>query len=141
MLVQNKFLDWYTMIKTAQALPIVYRICIMRRNPRKPVQAEIRPLYTNPKSEPQWLPILVGKEIPASVRVGTKVKFCLAYYAGCTDLKPWEKEVLLTLEVPENQISKIPTPQEDSFMGGEAVIDRPRLLKIESVEQARNNQT
>lgn len=111
---------------------IAWRCCIARRTQRG--ELEMKPLY--PTAEEQWTPLRVGMTIPGEVHVGTKAKFCLAYYgSGYTDV-PGEFEVLLTLRVPPGTI---PDPKDDAYMGGERIVSNPVVLKIETYQEACNN--
>jgi hypothetical protein len=119
--------------QSPKSLATVYRVCIARQNPQNPAITEFKSLYNpNPKSPETWTPIQVGQVLKGKWYVGTKVKFCMAYYSGASDLENGEKEILVTLNVPANLI---PSEAEDSYMGSEAVVENPMVIKIENVDE------
>lgn len=119
--------------QSPKSLATVYRVCIARQNPKNPAITEFRSLYNpNPRAPEQWTQIKVGQVLKGKWYVGTKIKFCMAYYTGVADVKENEREVLVTLKVPANLV---PSEAEDSYMGGEAVVDNPMVIKIENVDE------
>jgi len=123
--------------KIAEEMVDVYRICIARQNPRNPSITQFRSLYNPDYSKPtKWNPISVGSVLNGKWYVGTKAKFCLAYYSGNEDLKEEEREISVTLSVPS---SSVPS-KEESYMGGEAVVSNPLVVNIENVSDAINKE-
>jgi hypothetical protein len=120
-------INWYKIAQDYSNTTNVYRVCIMRKNPIDG-SMEVKSLY-----EPDLTtPISIGSPLVGSFYVGTKPEFCLSYYTGMSDLEEGETEVLLTLEVPS---SSVVSPEEDSYMGSEAVVENPIVRKIEKVEE------
>ena len=94
---------------------------------------EFKSLYKPDISSPdKWAPIQVGEPMVGSFYVGTKREFCLSYYSGMTDLDNGEMEALITLEVPA---SSVLTPEEDAYMGSEAVVRNAIVKNIEIIEE------
>jgi hypothetical protein len=118
-------MNWYK-IAQENTHTNVYRTCVLRNNPENG-QLEVKSLYQPDLTTP----ISVGSVLQGSFYAGTKAKFCLGYYTGMTDLEEGETEVLLTLRVP---IDSVPSPETDSFMGGEVVVENPVVVKIENTE-------
>lgn len=109
----------------------VYRICVARQDPDDASILECKSLYNpNPNLPTKWTPISVGSVLNGRWYVGTKAKFCLAYYSDMSKLEYGENEVLLTLEVPS---SSVPAAGEDGYMGSEAVVSNTIVTKIEKV--------
>lgn len=119
--------------RLADQSALAYRICIMRSNPKDPSKLEVRPLFMPVSNRIIWTPIKVGQPLMGAVHVGTKAKYCLAYFSGNTELPAGETEVLLTLKVPSASL-----PQEESFMGNEAIVNNPVVVNIERVTDAEN---
>jgi len=116
----------------------VYRVCIARQNPTNPSITECRSLYNpNPRQPTLWTTLTIGKPLTGQWYTATKAKFCLSYYTGCADVKEDEREIMLTLNVPADLL---PSDEEDSYMGSEVVVENPMLVKIENVEEVKNNE-
>ena len=108
----------------------VYRTCILVKDPKNG-SLKVRSLY-----DPSVVtPVREGSPLIGKFYVGTKAKFCLAYYSGLEDLAEGETEVLLTLQVPANSVV---SPEEDAYMGSEAQVENPLVVKIENVSDAEN---
>jgi hypothetical protein len=122
--------------KIAQNKSLAYRICVLRNNPENPSIREVRPLFKM-NSDYEWTPIKIGEPLMGTHYLGTKPRFCLAYYSGMTEIEEGETEVLLTLEVPSEEV---PPPEEDAYMGGEIIVTDPIVIKIEDVETAQNKE-
>jgi hypothetical protein len=98
-----------------------YRVCVARNNP-KTGELEGKSLYNY--SNDVWMPLSIGSILRGKFHVGSKPEYCLAYFAGNTDLPEGEFEVLLTVEI-DNGI--LPSPEEDAYMGTEAIVIDPVL--------------
>ena len=72
-----------------------------------------------------WKPLVVGETMYGDFHVGSKQEYCLSYFAGNTDLKDGEFEVMLTLKIDTG----ILPPKEEAYMGTEAIVSNPFVLK------------
>ncbi len=69
--------------RTSEDMVDAYRICIARQNPENPSITESRSLYRSDYRSPvKWTPISIGSILVGQWYVGTKARFCLAYYSG-----------------------------------------------------------
>jgi len=105
-----------------------YRVCVARNNPETG-QLEFKSLFNY--SRDSWTPLIVGEVLRGQFHIGSKPEYCLSYFAGNTELPEGEFEVLLTVEIDSGIL---PPPEEDAYMGTEAIVTNPVLVKIEMVE-------
>ena len=75
---------------------LAYRVCVARINPNsKKMEYKSSHNYRYDS----WKPLVVGETMYGDFHVGSKPEYCLSYFAGNTDLKDGEFEVLLTLKI------------------------------------------
>ena len=118
----------YNISKLSEEVGLAYRTCVARVSSGG--HLECRPLYHDwSQGDVKWTRLEEGSILEGTHHVGTKPEFCLSYYTGMVDLEEGQFEVLLTLEVPKSIL-----PEEDSFMGGEALATNPIVKKINRID-------
>ena len=78
-------------------------------------------------------------EDPNGFHVGTKRRFCLAYYQDMTELEEGQSEILLKLAVDREDLQSpdmLERWSKVTHMGNEAVVRKARVLSIRTLKAA-----
>jgi hypothetical protein len=117
---------------------IGWRVCVGRHTRRGWL---VRSLFTGTQGR-EWHFVAAGLRLPQmSAHVGTTRKFCLDYYAGCSDLALGECEVLMKLDVTDCLDNPEHAERWEWLCGTEAIATTPMILSIETLPELQTLQS